>query len=215
MNHVLSMGRTAQAARAPTFRRDVAAVASDDRMDRPESLFLERALALVGQEYGPCLLFVPCGGSNSAAVAGDVLAVSAAWRLGRTLRMTVARLPLTGQGLEEPVIPQATQDAAIPNLFHNVWPESLLHTTDTGQPIPTLLEATSRAYRLVVIDCAATSVSAQALTLAPLCGGTVVVVEAGVTSKTDIESTVRDLTAAGARVRGTVLMADSGRRRAA
>lgn len=190
----LPRGADAAAAALPGMSADVAP------LDDPGARLLEQVLVRCRADATPTILLLPCHGS--ALLVGGRLAAAAAALLGRTLLADAA-------GGDENSLPAhrlaTRRDARVPALHHTTISASVIDQIRTGQPIANEFEAISRAFRLVAIVCAAAGASAQALALAPLCSGTLLLVQAGQTRLADVAAAARSVAAAQGVVLGTVL----------
>jgi hypothetical protein len=171
-----------------------------------------RAVALLGRlvsqlpadSYLPhSIQFLPCCAAERAGSIANTVACASSVLLGRTLLLDARANDRTA--LSADLHPESVPDAFTPGLYHcqigsartRGFPFSLL----------TLQSAVAGPYRLIVLDSPAPEIGGVALTLAPLCGGTVLVVLAGITRLAAVRSAAAELTSAGARLLGTILLA--------
>ncbi len=167
---------------------------------------LDQVLARTGVAGTPVVLVLPCLAQEAAPQIALGLALAGATRLGRTLRIEAGfadSAPLPQDA--DPRLP-TERDPFVPALHHARFACGLFDRHAPEQPFAAQLEATSHAFRLVVIDCAAPGASAAALALAPLASGTLLLVAAFRTRLASIETAARMIVGAGGRLAGTVLV---------
>jgi len=156
--------------------------------------------------------FLPCCATEHTGGIARTIADAATMLLGRTLLLDALSHPhsLPEADLHQLPIP----DAFLPGLYHRqigaAWSGIALHRA------PDLLSshaADPGRFRFIVLDSPAPSIGGPALALAPLCGGSVLVVLAGVTKLAAVRAAATDLRSSGANLLGTILF-DPGMARA-
>ena len=165
-----------------------------------EAALLEQVMARSAGDRAPVVLLWACDGPTIAL--GQQLSAAAAVLLGRTLLIEVGEHD-GPWGFPSRIV--AERDLAIPALHRAMLGGRLVERDQTEQPIAAELEAISRAYRMVVIVCAAAGASVRSLALAPLCSGVVLVVRAGQTRMRDVDAATRAIAESGGRLLGLVL----------
>ncbi len=160
--------------------------------------------------------------SEAAAVAAVNLAVAAA-RVGRKTLLVLAdlrdpgihgRLELTNhKGLSEVIggkagvtevtqaVPELTSLFVITPGADLTQPTRLLQSSNVGR----LLEKARSNYELVVVAAPALTDYADAVVLAPMCDTALLIVEPSQTRRADVVSSVRQLTAVGLEVAGSIV----------
>jgi hypothetical protein len=156
--------------------------------------------------------FLPCCAAEHAGGIARTVACAATVLLGRTLLLDALVHPCSvlAAGLHQ----APTPDAFLPGLYHHQisagWSG---FATPTAPDFLARQAAETGPFRFIALDSPAPSVGGMALALAPLCGGSVLVVLAGITKLAMVRAAASDLTSAGARLLGTVLF-DPGKARA-
>ena len=220
-----------EAAPAPATPLQPATLCSEAAADY--AALLDHVLARTGIAGTPVLQFLPCQGDGVAPEIARGLALCAAGSLGRTLCVTASHGAAGANG--PPGAELATErDPFMPALHHASLPGGIFDRHATEQPVTTWLEAASHAFRLVVIDCAAPRAPGPspapappwpgrvrfgaapppcppARRPAPLCSGTILLVQAGRTRLAHVQATAAELVQIGGTVLGTVLARVPGR----
>jgi hypothetical protein len=148
--------------------------------------------------------FLPCCAAEHAGGIARTIACAATLLLGRTLLLHALVHPRSVLAADWHQAPMP--DAFLPGLYHHqigaAWSD---FATPTAPDLLAGQVADAGRYRFVVLDSAAPSAGGSALALAPLCGGSVLVVLAGITKLAMVRAAASDLTSAGAHLLGTIL----------
>ncbi len=196
-----------EAARAPAGRAGMAAAeAVPGRpvpVDPRYALLLSRILAVAAAEGVPCVQFLPCGGEAPATPIASGVARAAAALLGRALLLG-ARMdaPPHGGAADGAALP----DAFVPRLYHlRLGQDPADGGVLFGRSRRELLVALAAPFRFVAVDGPAPGAGPSASALAPLCAGSVLVVQAGRTTRGAIAAASLQIRESGGRVLGVVL----------
>lgn len=173
-------------------------------IDLRYATLLSRILAGSPPMVSPAVQFVACGAAGGATAIAFGIARATASLVGRTLLLDARLDPGTAAARSLAAAP--LPDAFVPRLYHHTLQHTpadlaLLYSDERRE----VLAALSRPFRFVAIDAPAPASGPAACALAPLCFGTVLVVQAGHDRSTAIAGTARDLAAIGARVIGVVM----------
>jgi len=153
----------------------------------------------------PSVQFLPCCAAERAGGIARSIACAATVLLGRTLLLDATAHGRTAfaADLHEGPMP----DAFMPGLYHRQIGSG--RSANAALPALDLLAGHSvdaGQFRFIVVDSPAPAIGGAALALAPRCAGSVLVVLAGITRLATVRAAAADLTAAGARLLGTVLL---------
>ncbi len=166
-------------------------------LDAPSLGLLWRVRATLAEATTAVVQFMPCSryerdtvGSGAVAL-GFARAAAALW--GRTLLVVAGDADAAG------ILP----DAFVPRLYHQSLGAAALHSMLSGSGAPA--GEGSGMFRIVVIDQAASDGGDCAGIAAPLCNGTVLVVQAGRCDVASIRGAIGRVTASGGVVLGAVL----------
>ena len=140
--------------------------------------------------------FLPCCPTQSAGSIASAVACAASVLFGRTLLLDALTNDPNAFG---PDVHQGPMpDAFMPGLYHRQ-----IGAGRSGSLATDLLTAQSAGagpFRFIVLNSSAPDMGGVTLALAPLCGGSVLVVLAGVTRLATVRAAAADLGSAGARV---------------
>jgi hypothetical protein len=95
-------------------------------------------------------------------------------------------------------------DAFTPGLYH--WRLSNGQSNGLVTDLLTAQSAGGGPFRFIVLNSPGPEMGSVALALAPFCGGSVLVVLAGITRLATVRAAAADLTSVGARLLGTILL---------
>jgi hypothetical protein len=170
-----------------------------------------RAAALLGRLVSqlptvghrpPSVQFLPCCAAERAGSIASTVACAASALLGRTLLLNALANGRSAFGADFHQRP--IPDAFTPRLYHCQIDSD--RSNGLASDLLTAQTAGDGPYRLIVLDSPAPEIGGAALALAPLCGGSVLVVLAGTTRLATVLAAAADLTSAGARLLGTILV---------
>jgi hypothetical protein len=146
--------------------------------------------------------FLPCCVTQRSGSVASTFACAASILLGRTLLFDA--LPNVQTTFAADLHQGPMPDAFMPGLYHHHIGGGRLG--DLAHDLQTAQSAGAGPFRLIVLNSPAPEIGGVALALAPLCGGSVLVVLAGVTRLATVRAAAAELTSAGAHLLGTILL---------
>jgi hypothetical protein len=172
------------APREPTILRDADAAAVS---------LLWRIRANVHAAAPAIVQFVPCSTDGTSAAVAHAFARAAAAAIGRTLLLNVQQVTTTGP----------LPDAYISRLYHQSVSCNALLSLLVPQPGGACVAG--GMFNVIVLDQSSPLGDGGACATAPLCTGTILVVDAGATDLAEIKSAVGRIVSLGGTVLGAVL----------
>ncbi len=177
--------------------------------DPRHAALLSRLLAVPCHHAAPCVMFIACDGSDRASALAMGTAQAAASLLGRSLLLDAWLTRRDGGPHAAAEQPHGTPipDAFMPRLYHR----QLTHQAADiallfGSVRAEALSVLASPFRYVAIEAPPPGTGPAANALAPLCLGTVLVVTAGACGLDAIRKTSSQISDAGGRVVGSVLV---------
>jgi hypothetical protein len=170
-----------------------------------------RAAALLGRLVSqlptggnrpPSIQLLPCCAAEHAGNIASTVACAASVLLGRTLLLDALANGQTAIAADLHQGPMP--DAFTPGLYHCRISNGRSSGLVTG--LLTAHSAGAGPFRLIVLNSPGPQIGGVALALAPLCGGSVLVVLAGVTRLATVRAAAAELASVGARLLGTILL---------
>ena len=168
------------------------------------AIMLARILSACLPSTKPCVQFITCGENAIASSVALSACKAAATILGRSLLLN-ARMELDGQESASPSrVPVA--DAFVAGLYHHQ-----LACSDAdlglmfGRERRILLDGVTNGFRFTAIDSGTPNAGPASAALAPMCNGTILVVQAGRSNQAAIKDAALQITRAGGRIIGSVL----------
>jgi hypothetical protein len=137
--------------------------------------------------------FSPCSVDGTSAAVAHAFARAAAAAIGRTLLINA----------REAATPGPLPDAYIPRLYHQSISGDLLF--GLLAPQPGAATVAGGMFNVIVLDQSSPLAGGGACVTAPLCTGTILVVEAGATDLAAIKSAVGRIASLGGTILGAVL----------